>query len=216
MSAPKIDTCWSRIGTAGDRSCPELAAHVHCRNCPVYSAGAARLLDVEVSADYLEEQARRYAQRKETVRPGANSVVIFRLASEWLALPTALFNEVAPLRRLHSLPHRRERVVTGVANIRGELLVSVSLAAALGLPAEPPAVATARLAVIGRERERFVFAADEIAALHRYDDAELGPVPATLAHAQATHTRGMLAWRQRSVGVLDEARVLRTLNQRLG
>src|ERR1044072_880535 len=105
-------TCWKEIGSWGDRSCPELKTHVHCRNCPTYAAGAAQLLDVEVSADYLAEQTRRYAQRKEVVRPGARSVVVFRLGSGWLALPTAIFTEIAPLRSIHSVPHRRERVVT--------------------------------------------------------------------------------------------------------
>ena len=36
-----IDDCWNRIGVRGDGSCPELKQYVHCRNCPVYSAGAA-------------------------------------------------------------------------------------------------------------------------------------------------------------------------------
>ncbi len=36
-----IDDCWNRIGVRGDGSCPELKRHIHCRNCPVYSAAAA-------------------------------------------------------------------------------------------------------------------------------------------------------------------------------
>ena len=36
-----VNDCWNRIGVRGDRSCPELKQYVHCRNCPVYSAGAA-------------------------------------------------------------------------------------------------------------------------------------------------------------------------------
>jgi len=37
------EACWRRIGVSGDRSCPELAQHVHCRNCPVYAGAAQRL-----------------------------------------------------------------------------------------------------------------------------------------------------------------------------
>ena len=40
-----IDDCWNRIGIHGDKSCPLLAEHIHCRNCSVYSAAATRLLD---------------------------------------------------------------------------------------------------------------------------------------------------------------------------
>ena len=32
-----IDDCWNRIGVHGNKSCPLLAEHVHCRNCAVYA-----------------------------------------------------------------------------------------------------------------------------------------------------------------------------------
>ena len=209
--------CWKRIGTWGDRSCGELTKHVHCRNCPVYSASASRLLNAEVSDDYLVDHARHYAQAKRSVQPGARSAVVFRLAGEWLALSTAVFREVAPLRPVHSLPHRRDRVVTGLVNVRGELLVCVSLAGALGRPdsAGVPTGAAARLAVVSREGDRFVFPAEEIAGLCRFNDSDLTPVPATLAHAQAAYTRGILMWRDHPVGVLDDQLLFYTLNRSL-
>ena len=37
-----IDDCWNRIGIYGDKSCPVLPEHIHCRNCSVYSAAATR------------------------------------------------------------------------------------------------------------------------------------------------------------------------------
>ncbi len=43
--AQAIDDCWNRIGIHGDKTCPLLADHIHCRNCAVYSAAATRLLD---------------------------------------------------------------------------------------------------------------------------------------------------------------------------
>lgn len=213
MSNVAANDCWKRIGIWGDRTCPELKQHIHCRNCPVYSESAARLLDAPVPASYLAQNARHYAQAKTVTRPGARSVVIFRLASEWLALPTAVFREIATPRPIHSLPHRRDRVVTGVANIRGELLVCVSLAAALGIDGTPGA--DARLAVVSRGSDRFVFPADEIAGLHRFDDEDLAPVPATLAHAQAVYTRGILPWQNRAVGALDDELLFHTLNRSL-
>ena len=33
----RIDDCWNRIGVHGDKSCPLLDEHVHCRNCAVYA-----------------------------------------------------------------------------------------------------------------------------------------------------------------------------------
>jgi chemotaxis-related protein WspD len=207
--------CWKRIGTWGDRTCGELVAQVHCRNCPVYTSQAARLLDAEIPAGYLAEHARHYAQQKAAAKAGTRSVVIFRIAREWLALPTGVFREIAPLRPVHSLPHRRDNVVTGVVNVRGELIVSVSLAATLGIGAEPGSGAAARLAVVSRGTDRFAFAADEIAAVQRFDDSDLAALPATLAHARSVYTRGTLAWRQEAVGVLDDELLFYSLTRSL-
>ncbi len=80
-----IDDCWNRIGIHGDKSCPLLADHIHCRNCSVYSAAATRLLD-------------RYALQQDDHRPVADtqanedivtrSLLIFRLGEEWLGIDT--------------------------------------------------------------------------------------------------------------------------------
>src|SRR5438445_8021579 len=67
--------------------------------------------------------------------PARTSAVIFRIHSEWLALPTEAFQEVAERRRIHSLPHRRNGVVLGLVNIRGELLICVDLGRVLGIGA---------------------------------------------------------------------------------
>ena len=32
--------CWRTIGIAGDKTCPELATFIHCRNCPVLAEAA--------------------------------------------------------------------------------------------------------------------------------------------------------------------------------
>src|SRR6187402_2475101 len=112
MTDAPLEHCWKKIGIWGDRSCPELAVHGHCRNCPVYSTGAARLLDTEVTVDYLAEGARHYAQAKAELRVGEKSAVIFRVAGEWLALPAGIFQEIAPVKPVHSLPHRRDALVS--------------------------------------------------------------------------------------------------------
>lgn len=218
MNSAALNLCWKHIGTWGDRSCPELPKHGHCRNCPVYSAGAMRLLDTATSPEYLAVGAQRYAQPKTETRGTTQSAVVFRVAGEWLALATAVFQQIAPLRPVHSLPHRRGAIVSGVVNIRGELLVCVSVSAALGITALPEAKLppTARHVVIGAGPDRLVFAADEIAGLHRYAAADVAPVPATLAHAQAVHTRGFLTSEKRPVALLDDGLLLHTFNRGLG
>jgi chemotaxis-related protein WspD len=214
ITGMRATDCWKHIGIWGDRTCSELPAHLHCRNCTVYSAGAALLLDAEVSADELARRAQHYATPKIEERVGTQAIVVFRLGAEWFSLPAAVWCEVASPRPIHSLPHRRDKVVTGVVNVRGELLVCVSLTTALGAEPGPKGVAP-RFAVIQRASDRFVFPADEIVGLHRYGVEEITPTPATLAHAQAACTHGMLTLENRSVGVLDADRVFQILNRSL-
>ena len=70
--------------------------------------------------------------------------------------------------------------------------------------------------VVGAGADRLVFAADEISGLHRYDPADIAPVPATLAHAQAVHTRGFLTCEKRPVALLDHGLLFHTFNRGLG
>lgn len=222
MSAPTrtIQDCWNRIGVRGDRSCPELKRHVHCRNCPVYSAAATRLLDGELSADYIAAWTAHFAEEKAVDELGTDSIVIFRIGSEWLALPTRVFVEVADVRAVHSLPHRRSAVILGLTNVRGELLICVSLGTALGLEtvAEKPdqrRTVHKRLLVIQSEACRLVFPVDEVCGVQRFHASELGEVPATVAGAAATYTKAILPWKGKSVGCLDEQLLFYTLNRSL-
>ena len=219
----KRDDCWNRIGVHGDASCPQLKQHAHCRNCPVYSGAAMMLLDRHHPARYVEEWI-DYVSRprgKSKIRT-RHSVIVFRIGAEWFALPTLVFDEVAPLRAIHSVPHRRAGAVLGVANVRGELLICVSLAQMLGLDgAEPQEHRTAdagiagvrRLVVIRHESGRLAFPVDEVVRTHRYYADELKAVPATVAKATSKYTKGMLSWRDRMVGCLDEQLIAQTLNR---
>jgi len=215
-----LKTCWNQIGAWGDNSCQELRRHVHCRNCPTYSQAAADLLDRDIPDDYLDARTRHFAEEVETVARGAKSVVIFRIENEWLALATALLMEICDLRPIHSLPHQRNPAVLGIVNVRGELLVCISLNALLSTaktaaPAGQDRLARTRLLVASRNGERLVFPVDEVHGIHRFDPAHLGDAPATIARATSTYTRAMLQWQDKSVGVLDEELLFQSLKRTL-
>jgi chemotaxis-related protein WspD len=147
--------------------------------------------------------------------------VLFRVGLEWLALPTALFQEIAALRPIHSLPHRRGGAVLGLGNVRGELIVCLSLAHVLAIEpvpaggAEGVSRAHQRLLVIQRDGQRIAFPVDEVHGVHRFHRRELQAVPATVARAAAAHTAAVLRWRDHTVGCLDDARLWATLNRSL-
>lgn len=218
---PAINDCWNRIGVRGDGSCPELREYVHCRNCPVYSAGAAALLDAEVPAGYFADRTSDFAEAVSSGDSETRSVVIFRVASEWLALPTAVVIEVSNLLPIHSLPHRVNRAVLGLASVRGELLVCVSLQQIVG--AEPLTTVThdhhhtvyQRLLVLRRETIRVVCPVDEVHGIHRFHPSELTALPATVAKATTAYSTALLAWRGHSVGTLDDQLLFYTLRRSL-
>jgi chemotaxis-related protein WspD len=217
-SGAVVDDCWNRIGVLGDGSCSQLAERVHCRNCPVYFAGAVALLDRPTPGNYLTEWTDHFAQPKRAEELDTESAVIFRLGGEWLALATHVVSEVTHVLKIHSLPHRRAGVVMGLASVRGELVVCVSLAHILGVAGEETAreslrVRQARLLVIRRDDVRLVCPVDEVYGIYRFQPLELHEVPATVMKATASYSKALLPWKNRSVGLLDDQKLFATLRR---
>ncbi|MGE7993490.1 chemotaxis protein CheW [Pseudomonas sp. NPDC089554] len=204
-----FDDCWNRIGVHGNKACPLLEQHIHCRNCEVYAAAATRLLD-------------RYALvQDEQVEPAApeqdvsgRSMLLFRLGEEWLALATACLAEIAPLQAVHSLPHQRSRVLQGVANVRGALVPCLSLVDLLGMGGEPVQERTGRvmprMLILAAEGGPVVIPVDEVDGIHRLDPARLENVSEA-----APFTLAALQWRGRSVRVLDPETLLSAVKRSL-
>jgi chemotaxis-related protein WspD len=219
--APAVDACWNRIGVRGDRSCPKLAEHIHCRNCPVFAGAARTLLDRPLPAGYVADWSSHFAEAKAPGNAETRSAVVFRLGAEWFALPTELFDEITETRRIHALPHRRNPAVLGLVNVRGELIICISLHALLGLAATPlgeaerGGMARPRLVVIRHGSGPIAFCVDEVQPTFRFDEKALKSVPATIVRASSNFTKGLLAWRERPVGYLDAERIVHAVNQSL-
>ena len=204
-----IDDCWNRIGVHGDKQCPLLERHVHCRNCEVYADAATRLLD-----RYALLQEDEIAASATVQAVVGRSLLLFRLGEEWLALATACLSEISPLQSVHSLPHQRSRVLQGVANVRGALVPCLSLADLLGLPAEADAQRDARalprMLILAAEGGPVVVAVDEIDGIHRLDLAGQDN-----GRDAAHFTTAVLQWRGRSVRVLDEQQLMSAVKRSL-
>ncbi|WPE28731.1 hypothetical protein PshuTeo1_44880 [Pseudomonas hunanensis] len=204
-----IDDCWNRIGVRGDKQCPLLERHVHCRNCEVYAAAATRLLD-----RYALVQEHQAAAVQPDAENTGRSMLLFRLGEEWLALATACLAEIAPLQAVHSLPHQRSRLLHGVANVRGALVPCLSLADLLGGQAgsneQRSARAMPRMLILAAEGGPVVMAVEEIDGIHRLDPQLLG------SGRDATRfTAAVLQWRGRSVRVLDDQHLLSAVQRSL-
>lgn len=178
----------------------EWTRHVS-RTSRMESRASPALALCETSFDPAERDSRRL------------SLLIFRLGVEWLALPTHALQEVAAFvtnrsRKsldetepiidsqastitqrcvIHSLPHRRRSVVLGLVNVRGELVICVSLGRLLGetqpLGTDAPRYRSplTRLLVAEWDGNRLVFPVDEAHGVHRLHPGDLKDPPATFA-----------------------------------
>ena len=214
--AQTIDDCWNRIGVYGDKSCPLLPAHIHCRNCSVYAAAATRLLDryafVQDEQDFAAPQDLEHAH-------ATRSLVVFRMDGEWLALATRCLDEVAPLQSIHSLPHQRSRALMGVANVRGALVPCLSLVELLGLDptvsVTPAQRVMPRMLIVAAPGGPVVVPVDEVDGIHNIEERVLNTASLSGEHASAIFTRGVLHWKTRSLRWLDEEQLLGAITRSL-
>jgi chemotaxis-related protein WspD len=185
---------------------------------PGHRAALSRLLDREVSEDYLREWSAHVAAEQNLAQTGTKSVVIFRAGTEWLALPTGMVQEVSELCTIRTLPRCGGEILRGLVNVRGELLLCVSLEALLGVEkaAEPKdGSSPGRLLICNPPGGRLAFPASEVHGALRYHPADLRPSPATLAKAAGVYIVGVLPWKNRTVGCLDDELLFYALDKGL-
>jgi chemotaxis-related protein WspD len=218
-SPEDVFDCWNRIGVSGDGTCAELATVIHCRNCSVYSAAGRKLLEREAPPGYRRYWTKHFSHSQKPPLSNRASAVIFRIGIEWLALATKVFREVAEQRAIHSLPHRRNGFVLGVTNVHGRLVPCVSLARLLHLDKEAGVKTSSpgckRLIVVEWQQRVLTFPVNEVHGVEWHDPGQIQAAPATLVGAGSNFTRGLLPWRDRLVGCLDEELLFTALDRSL-
>jgi chemotaxis signal transduction protein len=172
----------TRQDTMGDDS-----AHDRTDTAPIRAGGELarmrRLLDRPLSTADIEENTANLARASDDSRTGdgvLESVLIFRIGGERLAVHADEAHRVVPLSTVRRVPHRTGEVFAGVANIGGELTLVGHLGAALGIAAGPKA---SYFIVIGNAGARWAFAVDAIEGVRRVRAGDLVPPPATVRHA---------------------------------
>ncbi len=225
---PGVGDCWNVIGVSGDRSCPELKTHIHCRNCPVFAGAARTFFDRRAPDGYLADWARWLAESSGSglrgegseiegdeflSRGDAVSVLIFRVGEEWLAFRTKTIAEVTLPRPVHRIPHRSSEVLTGIVSLQGQNQLCVSLHGLLGATSE--AASSSRLVVLrdADRAETWAFVADEVLGVRRIPRSQWRNVPSTLSNPAVGFSQAVLSWDGRSIGLLDEQRVFSALGR---
>lgn len=206
----ELDDCWNRIGvwSHGQSSCPQLENVIHCRNCEHYSRAGREILRKPVPEQYRQEWSERLSHADQAPLPDLESVLLFRLGSEWLGLNSIYINEICQVRTLHRLPRQETSIVKGVVNIRGELKICVSLDSVLRVaPLENTSINQhgihERMIYVSKGEQNFVFRVNEVFGVHRYQQSGLKTIPSTVSRSKQSFTTGILLWEQRKVGILD-------------
>lgn len=219
-----IDDCWNKIGVWGDKTtrCPKLAEFIHCRNCNIYSEAGRTVLERRLPDQYETKWAKIYSENKKDYVAGTESITIFRLGSEWMALPTDIIDEITDVCKVHSLPHQRTPVLRGLMNLRGQMSICVSLGQLMGIEKAENIVHSdardrtyERMIAVNYNNSSFVFLVSEVKSTYRYRKNELKEPPSTLSHSKGTFTKGILSWNELEVACLDSELLFYNLEKKL-
>ncbi|MDY6896597.1 MAG: chemotaxis protein CheW [Cyanobacteriota bacterium] len=224
-----IEHCWNVIGVTGNRSCRELSTYIHCRNCPVHSTAGRNLLERSYEENYRREWTDLFAQNtigdylksdnlaiKNTV-----TVMIFRLQQEWLAISAEVFQQTTPSNTVHTIPHRSNKILRGLVNIRGELHLCISLNNLLNLKVGDinnqsiNPVVYSRMLLMEKAGKAWVFAVDEVYGIHRFDCGELRNSAKNMMQINETFSKGFFQWKDYSVSYLDDELLFKVLDKKV-
>ena len=207
----EVDDCWNRIGVwaKGERNCATLKQVGHCINCETFSAAGRQLLESEAPRGYLEQWTEFCAAEQTRKNTQAGSIILFRLGDEWLGIETRILEEVMQMRHIHTVPHRKGAILRGVANVRGELQLCVSIGRLLNITRGEITGSNVvkgvyeRMIVISQQGTKFVFPVSEVRGVFRFDLNEMEEAPATAMNCSVHYLKGMVTWDDRHVGVID-------------
>jgi chemotaxis-related protein WspD len=231
--------CWKQIGVWGSSTCDKLTQVAHCHDCAVYTAAGAQLLQRAMPMAYRSQQTADIALvAKPYDSSQMFSVLIFRLAQEWLALPAGLCQQILAPISFHTLPHRSNDTLLGIVNVRGQLLLKVSLLNILGLnqassklekshlpeghlpegsslestQVYPRMVVVTKAAETG-EVDTWVFDVDELHGIHSIAFGQLEAAAAGVSCAVESCTRYVFSWHGQPVNFLNDVRLFEALRQ---
>lgn len=208
IDALELADCWNQIGVSGDQSCPKLEQHVHCRNCEVYAGAARRNLQRPVTDDYREHWAAHFREPRQDRAHEDGAVLVFRIGREWLALPAAVIDSIAPQAEAHRLPHRDGAGLLGVVNVGGKLYPAISLAILLGIDVRDAPKAAgrhtfARLVVVRWEGQSYALPAADLHGIVRYASRTIKAPAATINKGLERFLTGVLTHADMHIGILD-------------
>jgi chemotaxis-related protein WspD len=171
-----------------------------------------RLLDRPIPEGYLDEWTKRVAMPKVEKEQESDSVLIFRIGTEWLSFSSRFVDELTEAGPIHRLPQHRSRTVMGVANVRGQLVVCISLADFLHISTDQSSKYR-RMIVLRDGTLRLAIPVHDVSGTQRYYARDVQEITST--HAESRYTTVILPWNNLRVSCLDTAGLLEALRKSL-
>jgi len=222
MLDTEIKDCWNTIGVWGNETpkCPELDKLTHCHNCPVYSNAGRLLLDRDTDSIYIDEWTNNLKKPRSNDDQNQQSALVFRIGDEWFALPSIIIREITQCDKHHSLPHRKNQILRGLVNVRGDLLLSVSLGYLFKLNKTEALeiknkVTHERYIVISDKGELFAFPVSEVKETLKYDPDELQNTPSTVNNNSSNFIKGVIEQKNIHIGLLDSELLFSALHRNI-
>ena len=214
----EIDDCWNTIGVwrSGETKCEKLNDVIHCYNCEVYSNTGRSLLNRTTPEGYDDEWADVLASEKSAKSMNTISAVMFRLGAEWLSLPVNMINEITLLRNIYDIPHNQNKKIRGMVNIRGELIICMSLGYLLGVEKPEDDLIDEerpinRLIMIRESNGHIVFPVSEIDGIIHYDPEKLSSAPDTVKNSKLNFIHGVTSVNNKTIGCIDHTTLLESI-----
>jgi chemotaxis-related protein WspD len=222
MSDSLINDCWNKIGIWGIElpRCHELDKLIHCYNCPVYFAAGRKLLDRELDEKYIDEWTQNLSQPRKSIYQDSKSALVFRLGNEWFALPSSIIQEITQCDKHHSLPHRKNKILSGLVNVRGVLLLCVSLGHLFNLLKKPKSnddrsTVHERYIIISDQGNDYAFPVSEVKDTLKYDVNNLQQTPSTINKGSSSYIKGIIKHQNIHIGLLDPDLIFSALNRNI-
>ena len=132
--------------------------------------------------------------------------ITFHLGGETYAFETVYAAEVIRMPKLVNLP-RVQEIITGVFNLRGEILAAMDIRSLLGLPREP-LTASGRIIVLKSEKFSTGLLVEAVRGVESLSLDSFEPAPKSLAAPQRELIRGQVTSGEGLVMLLDVLKLM--------
>lgn len=214
-----INDCWNTIGVWGDQSprCSRLKEIIHCHNCEIYSQAGSQLLDRKTEDSYLLEWRNNLCEPRKEDNLDSVSALVFRMGDEWFALESKLVNEITHCDKHHTLPHVNNKILRGLVNVNGELVLNISLGFLFKIDkgVEKNKNTRERYIIISDGEENFAFPVTEVKEIIHYNNHNIETTPSTINNDSSCFIKGILQYNDIDIGIIDSDLVFSALHKNI-